>query len=47
MKTGVIGLGAMGAYMALNFYKAGSLHRVWNRSREKADVIGKDICLFS
>lgn len=41
MKTGVIGLGAMGAYMALNFHKAGSLHRVWNRSREKADAIGK------
>ncbi len=42
MKTGVIGLGAMGAYMALNFHKAGSLHRVWNRSREKADVIGNE-----
>jgi len=42
MKTGVIGLGAMGAYMALNFHKAGSLHRVWNRSREKADAIGNE-----
>ena len=41
MQTGVIGLGAMGAYMAINFHKAGSLHRVWNRSREKADTIGK------
>ncbi len=41
MKSGVIGLGSMGAYMALNFHKAGSLHRVWNRSREKADAIGK------
>jgi len=41
MKTGVIGLGAMGAYMALNFHKAGSLHRVWNRSRGKADAIGE------
>jgi len=41
MKTGVIGLGTMGAYMALNFHKAGSLHQVWNRSREKADAIGK------
>ena len=42
MKTDVIGLGAMGAYMALNFHKAGSLHRVWNRSREKADAIGQE-----
>ena len=42
MKTGVIGLGAMGAYMALNFHKAGSLHRVWNRSREKAKAIGQE-----
>lgn len=42
MQTGVIGLGAMGAYMALNFHKAGSLHRVWNRSREKTDAIGKE-----
>jgi 3-hydroxyisobutyrate dehydrogenase len=42
MQTGVIGLGAMGAYMAINFHKAGSLHRVWNRSREKADTIGKE-----
>jgi len=42
MKTGVIGLGAMGAHMALNFHKAGSLHRVWNRSRENADEIAKE-----
>lgn len=42
MLTGVIGLGAMGAYMALNFHKAGLLHRIWNRSSEKADTIGKE-----
>ncbi len=42
MKTGVIGLGAMGAYMALNFHKAGSLHRVWNRSRGKAETIAQE-----
>ena len=42
MKTGVIGLGTMGAYMALNCNKAGSLHRVWNRSSEKADAIGNE-----
>ncbi len=42
MRTGVIGLGAMGAYMAINFHKAGSLHRIWNRSRGKADDIAKE-----
>lgn len=42
MQTGVIGLGAMGAYMALNFHKAGTLHRVWNRSREKADALSQE-----
>ncbi|MFT5426292.1 MAG: 3-hydroxyisobutyrate dehydrogenase [Gammaproteobacteria bacterium] len=42
MQTGVIGLGAMGAYMALNFHKAGTLHRVWNRSREKADAVSQE-----
>ena len=42
MRTGVIGLGAMGAHMAINFHKAGSLHRIWNRSRNKADAIAKE-----
>jgi 3-hydroxyisobutyrate dehydrogenase len=42
MKTGVIGLGAMGTYMALNFHKASSLHRIWNRSREKAETIAEE-----
>ena len=42
MRTGVIGLGAMGAYMALNFHHAGSLHRVWNRSPEKSAAIAKE-----
>ena len=36
MKTGVIGLGAMGSGMALNLHKAGRLHGVWNRTRSKA-----------
>ena len=39
MKTGVIGLGAMGSGMALNLHKAGSLHGVWNRTRSKAQDI--------
>ena len=42
MRTGIIGLGAMGAQMAINFHKAGSLHRIWNRSRNKADAIAKE-----
>jgi 3-hydroxyisobutyrate dehydrogenase len=37
MKTGVIGLGAMGTGMALNFHKAGVLHAVWNRTACKAE----------
>lgn len=39
MKTGVIGLGAMGSGMALNLHKAGRLHGVWNRTRGKAEQI--------
>ena len=42
MQTGVIGLGAMGAHMGLNLHKAGSLHQVWNRSREKADAVNNE-----
>ncbi len=40
MKVGVIGLGAMGGSMALNFHKAGQLHAIWNRTPEKAAAIG-------
>ncbi len=39
MKTGVIGLGAMGAAMALNLHKAGHLHRIWNRTVSKAEQL--------
>lgn len=39
MKTGVIGLGAMGAGMAMNFHSAGYLHAVWNRTSSKARSI--------
>lgn len=39
MKTGVIGLGAMGAGMALNLHKAGHLHRLWNRTGERAAAL--------
>jgi len=41
MKTGVIGLGAMGAAMALNLHKAGHLHRVWNRTLAKSEQISR------
>ena len=48
MKTGVIGLGAMGGGMALNLHKAGYLHGVWNRTRSKAqDIAGRSgVILF-
>ena len=41
MKTGVIGLGAMGTGMANNFHKAGLLHAVWNRTTSKAEEIAR------
>jgi 3-hydroxyisobutyrate dehydrogenase len=41
MKVGVIGLGAMGAHMALNFHYAGFLHMVWNRTRAKAESMAE------
>ena len=36
--TGFIGLGAMGAPMAHNLYRAGYLAAVWNRSRKRLDA---------
>lgn len=36
MKTTVIGLGAMGAGMAGNLFRAGRLSHAWNRSAERA-----------
>ncbi len=39
MKTGVIGLGAMGSGMALNLHKAACLHGIWNRTRSKAERV--------
>ena len=36
MKTGIIGLGAMGIGMALNLHKAGYLSAFWNRSPGRA-----------
>ena len=39
MKTGVIGLGAMGSGMALNLHKAGHLQTLWNRTPDKAKAL--------
>lgn len=36
MKTGVIGLGAMGIGMAMNLYKTNHLQSFWNRSPDRA-----------
>ena len=42
MKVGVIGLGAMGYPMALNFHKAGRLHTVWNRTASRSQAFAKE-----
>lgn len=42
MKTGVIGLGAMGAGMARNLAKASYLETVYNRTLSKAETVAKD-----
>ncbi len=39
MRTGIIGLGAMGFPIAINLYKAGHLTGVWNRTRAVADTL--------
>lgn len=42
MKTGFIGLGAMGYAMARNLHRAGLLAGVWNRTREKAERLAAE-----
>jgi len=42
VKTGFIGLGAMGLSMARNLHKAGLLAGVWNRSRPKAEALAAE-----
>ena len=42
MKTGFVGLGAMGRFMALNLHKAGLLATVYNRSHDKAEALARD-----
>lgn len=43
MKTGFIGLGAMGQSMARNLGKAGLLQSVWNRTPEKAQSLATEL----
>ena len=43
MKTGVVGLGAMGAPMARNLHRAGYLEAVWNRTAEKSAQLAGEL----
>jgi len=43
MKTGVIGLGAMGAPMARNLHRAGYLKAVWNRTAATAQQLANEL----
>lgn len=42
MKVGVIGLGAMGAPMAMNLHRAGLLRAVWNRTPSRAQALARE-----
>jgi len=43
MKTGIIGLGAMGAPMARNLHQAGHLAAIWNRTPDKARQLSDEL----
>jgi 3-hydroxyisobutyrate dehydrogenase len=43
MKTGVIGLGAMGTPMARNLHRTGYLAAVWNRTMEKSRQLADEL----
>ena len=43
MKTGIIGLGAMGAPMARNLHRAGHLAAIWNRTADTAAQLGDEL----
>jgi len=43
MRTGFVGLGAMGAHMARNLHRAGLLAAVWNRTSDKALALGAEL----
>jgi 3-hydroxyisobutyrate dehydrogenase len=43
MRTGFVGLGAMGTHMARNLHRAGLLAGVWNRSAAKASALASEL----
>jgi 3-hydroxyisobutyrate dehydrogenase len=43
MRTGFVGLGAMGTSMARNLQRAGLLAAVWNRSSDKAQALAAEL----
>jgi 3-hydroxyisobutyrate dehydrogenase len=43
MRTGFVGLGAMGTHMARNLHRAGLLAAVWNRSSDKAQALATEL----
>ena len=43
MRTGVIGLGGMGAPMARNLQRNGLLETVWNRTRSTAEALAEEL----
>jgi len=43
MRTGFVGLGAMGMHMARNLQRAGLLAAVWNRTRGKAEALATQL----
>ena len=43
MRTGFIGLGAMGTHMARNLHRAGLLAGVWNRTASKAAALAQEL----
>ena len=45
MKTGLIGLGAMGMHMARNLHRGGSLVGVWNRTVAKSAALAAELNL--
>lgn len=42
MRTGVIGLGAMGSCMALNLHRHGHLHRLYNRTKSRMEGLAAE-----
>jgi 3-hydroxyisobutyrate dehydrogenase len=43
MKTGFVGLGAMGTHMARNLHRAGLLRGVWNRTHQRAAALAAEL----